>query len=585
MVPFVAYDLETTRIKEGTPLVKYITAFGEAVFLSRRIRATKKDPYSDLAYVLRNYFITEEQHGYRFIGWNANKFDVFMVAKALLQFDDIILRPYLTRSKSLRGLKVIGIAGDLKDKEWEFLDGMAMTGLDTVGMKLKKFLDLFAPEYQKLELDFEKVAFDPTNAEHIAYAERDSEGLYRAMVKVNQIAIDLTGTVLQPTMGNLAIKYFQSQLPDDIVCWVPGDDLKAILHASPKRGGFCWIARQYEGKVWKYDINQAYAAAMRDAELPCGSCVPSVDYVEGSPGVYHCVIVYSSGSSGAPVPFYYRDIDTNEGRFSNGVEAVETWILSTEIDHLRETGWTVEVKRGYFWDGSFNMKEMVDSLERLRFSDPGGPNGPLGTMVKVVGNSAYGKTLEQLGGLELVMAKECPEGYEPFMPEAEGMENVYCAEGEEFFRPYHCPQIGCFITAHVRIIVRNAALSDHKHFIYADTDCVVYSRPVTFLDIDPKRYGAWKKESDGVDYIFIGKKVYWGADGVTHAKGLHVRHLTKADYEQWKEGKPPKQRQTQRNNFVKFIGGAEMFHDLVREGTDVTKSKQAKLDKGEFKPK
>lgn len=576
--PFIAYDLETTRISVGTPIVKYLTAFSEDFKLSTRVNATRDNPYSHLGELLEENLLVPKFNHYRFIAWNGNGYDVFFIAMAILLRGDYILRPYLTRSKNLRGLRVTGI-NSKKGRDFEFLDGMAMTGLDTVKMKLSKFVNLFAPQTEKLELDFSKEEFDADNPEHVAYALRDSEALYYAMKKVNEVSVKLTGAALQPTLGNLAIKYLQSKLPDDVICWPPNDELKEILHGPAKRGGYCWIRKQYKGKVWKYDLNQAYAAAMRDAELPQGSCAPTSDFEKDLPGVYR---VRVSRDKKTRVPFYYRDISSNAGLFCDGGE-IETWLLSTEVEHLIEDKWNVEILEGHFWEKSFNLKDMVDELERLRFTDPGGPSGPLGIFVKTLGNAAYGKTLEQLEGMELILANTCPEGFGPYMPEIPELEKVFCKEGNPFARPYHCPQIGCFITAHVRIVVRNAALAASDAFLYADTDCVVFSRAVGHLDINATRYGAWKEECAGDEYILIGKKCYWGENGeIVHAKGLHVKNLTKEDYELWQLGTPPSQKQTQRMNFVKFMTGHQMFGEMERRGTDVNKSKQTKLVNGEF---
>lgn len=575
--PFIAYDLETSNIAEGTPTIKYLTAYGENFKVSEAIKG--KNRYAHLEEILSEQFLTREKNGFRFIAWNGNGFDVFFIAKSLLESDDYVVMPYMTRSKSIRGMKVLGV-GRKEGLSWEFLDGMAMTGLDSAKMKLSKFVGLFAPQYPKLELDFSKEEFNPRNKRHVEYADRDSEALYYAMLRANEIIKNLTGNDLQPTMGNLGIKYFQSRIPKNVRVWKPATALQDVLHGPAKRGGYCWIAKQYVGPVWKYDINQAYAAAMRDAELPHGSCVRAAKFNEEKPGVYRVTI---SRDVRTAVPFYYRDDATNTGSFTNGKEAV-TWILSTEIKHLRADNWNVEIHEGYYWQGAFNMREMVDDLERLRFTDPGGPKGPLGELVKILANSAYGKTLEQLGGVEYVMAKKKPDGYLPVSDDDPQLAQTYFRVGQVYPKVYHQPQIGCFITAHVRIILREAALKAPKHFVYGDTDCVAFSKPIDFLTINPTHYGDWKVESAGTEHIFIAKKVYYSEDG-KHAKGLYVRELEKEQFEKWFAGTPPKQMQTQRQNFVRFMAGQEMFITQERGGTDVTKSKQAALLNGEFSPR
>lgn len=588
----IAYDLETTNIKEGTPTVRYLTAYCgvvnasvgrknvtlSEVKISCAIRGnTRGEALSDYLSTLETNLLIPDYKNCRFIAWNGNKYDALLTAQALLLSDNWEVHPFLTKSKSLRGMRVIG-RNEKAGLEFEFLDGMAMTGLDTVGMPLKKFLKLFAPDYAKLDFDFDKQEFDPDNPEHVAYAERDSEGLWHAMQAVNDKMIKLTGNELQATMGRAAINYLVSQMPEGKQVWRPHTEAFDIIHDRAKRGGYVWIAKQYKGKVWKYDLNQAYAGAMRDCELPCGSMVGVHEYQDGQPGVYRCTIQRQNSSA---IPFYYKDADTGAANFTSGAR-VTTWILSTEIDHLLMDDWEVEIDEGYAWSDSFNFADMVNNLERERFSDPDGPGGPYGIVIKTLGNSSYGKTLERLDGISLVLAKQCPDGYVKYAQM--GDDPVYAKDEGQSFAPYHQPQIGAFITAHVRIQVREAALAMPEHFIYADTDCVVFSAPATHLDIDPRRYGAWKAETEGVEYCFIGKKVYFGADGSRHAKGLRIRDVSDAEFNAWYAGDVPKQKQLQRVNFLKMVAGQDMFRYLERAGTDVRKLKTVRFDGQNFFP-
>jgi hypothetical protein len=201
--------------------------------------------------------------------------------------------------------------------------------------------------------------------------------------------------------------------------------------------------------------------------------------------------------------------------------------------------------------------------------------------MKYIGNGSYGKTVEQLDGLELVMSAEQPEGYSPYIGcEENGLQYIWFKISEPVGREYHQPQIGAFITAHVRMVVRRAALLDPDRWLYADTDCVVFSghKLPAGLDIDPGRYGAWKIEDEGTPYIFAAKKVYASLDMKTsHAKGMSVRKLTLLDFENWFAGKPPSQTQIQRMNFVKVLAGSDMFieRDKVGENLAATRKRAA----------
>ena len=107
MAKLIAFDFETTPIKNGTPEVLYLTAHGENNYkLSIPIQGKSKNKLKLLRDVLEQHFLTEENNGAQFVGWNANKFDSYFIAKALLESDKWMLQPYMTASKALRGVRV-----------------------------------------------------------------------------------------------------------------------------------------------------------------------------------------------------------------------------------------------------------------------------------------------------------------------------------------------------------------------------------------------------------------------------------------------------------------------------------------------
>lgn len=584
----VAYDFETSRIEPGTPRPLWLTAYGAELQLETYIR-----DLPTLGKILVRYFLTPELMGVKFVAWFGNGFDAYFVAVALVTNPDYILRPYLTQSNSLRGLRVINAcdANNPKAKGWEFLDGQAMLGLP--GVPLAKFLATFAPDFGKLlgVIDFEREEFNPRNKAHRDYAMRDSEGLYHAMVRAQSILLDNFGEPLAVTMGGACIRIFKANIPDDVTVATPRDEVLQLVRDYVMRGGFCYCARRYHGPVWKYDINQAYAAAMREAQLPQGfTTFTEGEPPEGSPYIAEL----TASKRGNIIPFYYRTEIHGRMCSAFSTERIDrTWLTSIEVDQLRREGWDVTITRAYSWDGSFSMRDYVDRLERLRMTCEGGPSGPIGTMAKAVGNHSYGKTVESLGDAEYIMGSECPDGWAPFYGDAtEPLEHVfYRFLDPDDVRPkdYHQPQLGAFITAHVRMVLRRAALLAPDAWLYADTDCVVFSRDVTAeLDIHPSRYGAWKVEDAGTVYRIIAKKVYtqeasaevraaW--DKMTpserakaikrSAKGLNIKTLTPEDFDRWHEGTPPVQQQTQRNNFLAVVRGVEMYRRQERAGTAV----------------
>ena len=573
----IAYDFETTNIAKGTPRPLYLTAYGADFLFSGEVLGA-----SHTAEILQTRFLTPENNGARFVAWNGNKFDVYFIAMALLKLPDYVIRPYLTGGKSLRGLRVIqrqyenGVestnAKGTKEIAWEFLDGIAMTGIQK---PLKDFLKTFAPEFGKLESpNFDAgEQFNPRNESHRRYAERDSEGLYHALEKARELCVENFSIDLSATIGNMAIKIFQRHVPKMVECWKPPAKALRAIRESVMRGGFCFCVKRYRGTVWKYDINQAYAAAMRDARLPAGRCMWSA---KRNPYAVAYIARVTAKNFRNRIPFYHRDITTGKSVFALQ-EITDTWLTSIEIEQLERERWTVDVAECWYWDNRFSMKDYVNKLERLRTGSGRDPKDAQGELMKSIGNNSYGKTVETLDGMELVMAAEQPEGYSPYPIDDECDDSLNCIWykfGTPMMREYHQPQIGAFITADVRMRVRRAAIIDPEAFLYADTDAVTFFRPVT-LDIDPGRYGAWKVEEAGTEYIIAAKKVYASVDGKTkHAKGMTVRYLTTEDYEKWLAGVPPIQTQIQRQNFVKVLAGYDMFVERVKTG-EIIKKKAA----------
>ena len=208
---------------------------------------------------------------------------------------------------------------------------------------------------------------------------------------------------------------------------------------------------------------------------------------------------------------------------------------------------------------------------------PGGPSGAEGLMIKAIGYNSYGKTAERHGGEEIVMSLTRPVGYQAYHEDDPALGSIWCKNSNPLQRVYHCPQIAAFITSHVRMVVRRAILLNPSAWLYADTDCAMFSAPVA-LDIDPVRYGAWKIEEEGAPYRIINKKVYHkiGDKKIKHAKGMNIARLGEAAFKRWYEGNAPVQYQVQRQNFLNFLSAPDkMFKTRKRKGeSDATKQKR-----------
>lgn len=549
--PIVAYDYETGRIPEKpsdlmTVPPKYVTAYGKNVFQSQRL-ATEQD----VLFAFSDLWVQCDDRT-RLVAYNGNRFDLRILMSALAR-SAFTVEPFFAKQAGLRGAVIRH-----NRKSVYVLDAIAMIG---PSVNLKTFLEQFAPAYQKHKLDLSRVEFNPGNPKHVAYAERDSEGLYHAMVEAERLVKTVTGIGLQCTIGGLGIRTFASRMPRSAISFALDTEAFHVVRRIVMRGGYVY-ARKYKGRLWTYDLNQAYAAAMRDCKLPAGRmCRTQVEHRK-RPGVYEVVL---GRKQLAPVPYPVRnDKGVLVETFGEGIV---TWLTSDEIRCLRRHGWLCVVQRGFVWQSHFSMTTFVNSLEARRKAYASGT--AMNTIVKNIGNNAYGKTLQESGNERYIVSAKRPRGAFPvFDGSGEHIDGLWFrTEKRDTRRRYERPQIGAFITAHVRTVLYDAIMGDPDHFVKCDTDSVSFTRPQTLL-ISPWRYGDWKLVTDGKRDIVIGKKVYWSTGKGATCKGLRVKQLKRRDFERWfAEGTPPNQTQVQLLSWKKSL--APLWRVQERSGTRV----------------
>lgn len=558
----VAYDLETSPIKAGSPRPLYLTAWAPGFEVAEPIR-----DFANLHHVLTHQLLTPENSGAKFAAWNGNRFDAYFIAAALVRDDRYRLVPLLTKSRELRGLEVLSL--DNESQRWNFVCGMAMLGIDCT---LAELLESFAPDLPKLPAPNWSRGFDATRDDHRAYAMRDSEGLWHALDRAQRIVMDEFGEPLGLTMGGTGIRVFQASIPRNVVIKPPEPEAETVIRQFLNRGGFVFCRGKFEGPAWKYDINQAYSAAMRECLMPCGSMLYDRFGPEETAGAY--MVKLSAIKPDNVVPWYVKMEDAQGRIRATYARTVirDAWVTSDEHRQLISEGWEIEESEHWQWARTFSMRDFVDRLEQLRAQAPGGPQGPTGRMVKSIGTNCYGKTAEQPDGIEYCLARECPSGYLPWYEDddADPIEHVFWRAQEVAPRPHHQPQIAAFITAWVRMELRRAALLDPGAWLYADTDCLIFSRDMShLLDIDATRYGAWKVESAGEHHRIIMPKVYQ-SERKNAARGMNVKALTGEHFEKWFKGEAPNQTQVQLRNFLDVMRGADMYRAINRRGSVTT---------------
>lgn len=552
--PILAYDLEATNITAGeTPRPEYLTVElepgGEVVGIPTPGNAS-------LYEALCRYVLTPENVGKRFVAHNGNRFDEYLVAFAIAENPRYIVTPYYNRMMQIRGMMVT----DRYDKRqnWHFSDSIAITGW-SVG--LAQLTTTFAPEYAKGHIDFDTTTFDARNPEHVEYAINDTRILSRAINNYRGMIESFTGIPIQNTIGKLAIKYFEKNMPPDVCIWNVPEPRQYLLD-NTRRGGYIYAPHRYRGPLYSADINQSYTFQQRKP-MPCGRCYATHNYKRDRLGIYACTIYYPNRRS-VHAPCYCVGTD-GKPRMVTGSEPFTTFLTSPEIEKYREWGWQIDILVGIYWAESFTMTTMSELLERERIRY--GPKSPMGIIIKNVGNNSYGKTAEQHDGIRYFVAKERPDGAYMAYPE-EPSSRLWVTHEQPTRDIYQKPQIAVFITAHARLQVAEVIERLGEHALYADTDSIKSDRDVReYLDIDDARYGAWKYEGYDNDAIILNKKSYWFRDEPCW-KGLSVSRLTRDEYVYcYETGVPPEQVQRQRLSMQRVLRGEPMFREMRRHGS------------------
>lgn len=573
---FIAYDFETSNITNGrddkplTPLFYYLTMFGADVAVSESLGGDEQTIGA-----IKRYFLRPELNGAIFVAWNGNRFDGWLILSLLCRNKAFLRRykihPFVAKQAGMRGFQIT----DDENNIWSFYDGIAMLGL--LGTSLAAFTEKFAPDHAKLSgtIDWDKEEFDSTNPDHVRYAEVDSEGLYFGIIRADEIVFQLTGFHLGCTLGGVAVRNLIANLPQAALIWRPRNDHWYALQNFARRGGLCF-ARRYKGPLYQYDMNQCYAAQMRTMELPCGNTRFVYTYERGYVGEYVCTIGRSTPSA---LPFlcciFEGDYKKKSGSIQCFGRSTTTIICSSEIETLTRWGWEVDVHYGWVYDDSFNLKDMVDNLEALRMKCES-PNDAVGTMIKALGNHAFGKTGEQPPTGQYVISCERPDDDAILAGDESDILWWTPAEDMQNEKLYHRPQLAAHITAGARMVLYEEGMKHAHIFVKCDTDSIATSEPIDSLQFDKSLYGAWKIEYEGIDSVVLGKKVNAvypdGKPAKIVAKGMRIKELTGAQMRTWFDGwEPPLQTQVQVSSWKGATSGKDMFKVLDKKGTDFRK--------------
>lgn len=552
---FIAWDLETTPIKpEETPRPLFLTAYGKDIKISEPIQS-----YEHLGQLFLDRLLIPKYKGFRFVSYNGNRFDNYIVSIGLLKCEGIQIIPLIARDQ-IRGIV-------LKRDKMRFTldDGMSMLGFDG---SLNDLATQFLGEQK--EKGVENGVWNGS----VEYAENDSRILYESLEEAQKYLFKFGLGSLQTTAGSTAKFFFRSQMPEEKFCRTPPPHTREVIHKSAYRGGFAWADRQYKGKAYKYDINSAYPSAMRKP-LPSGRCFKTSNYQAGKLGIYHCEGVLKTN-----VPFYFSPY-TDGLKRHRGSYACKTlmpcWLASPEIEQLKSEGAKIKIISGYFWEDSFSFKNAIDQLEKLRAK-----GGALKAIAKAIGNSAYGKFAQRGNNEEYQISHLKPsKGW--FRYDAFGeYKNLWVTPNikKHWTNDFYQPQLSTFISAYVRMELRRAIIKQGAAFLYCDTDSMILTQRAKGIEIHPTKFGAWKCEAINHEMVIVGRKTYADLTALNVVSSC-VR-LSVDDVVKWLEGQTPKTEMQTRTNYLNALFGEPMFKQIYRSGMDYDNNSGMKLQDGKY---
>lgn len=407
--------------------------------------------------------------------------------------------------------------------------------------KLEKLAQSFCPEIPKLEIDFEKVRFDPTNPQHLEYAKRDVQILLVGIPRLCAMLQRHFNVLPSGTFAGTAVKSWQAHMPADRKYnsskWGP---IEAYIRQAYYGGLVFLTTTNVQENCTTIDLNSSYPASMCDFGVPYGRTTESVDYHDDRMGIYH-VVVRAPDDLRIPI-LPARDAKGNMRWFRGEFETVVT---NRELVFAAKHGYEIlEIKSGLVWEETiFPFNDFIEKCKAIRkeFALPadapkGTPITAEETLAKFMQNSLYGKFGSRRKRRKMFAAHAMTDEQRLTAVPYDDEGKWYMAE--EMDEEMRCmPEWAVFITAHSRLRLLQAAYSiGVENVFYGDTDSLTVKTGFETLADIGSEYGQWKVEKIWKQFRAIAPKVYTGifADGRFYgaAKGLPRKGITD---EHWRE--------------------------------------------------
>jgi len=363
------------------------------------------------------------------------------------------------------------------------------------------------PELRKLEID-DITRFDPTNAEHVAYALRDSESLhvgltnfFAALAEHFRVDPGLTvaSTAIRAWRHTINRKYYP---PSDM------EDQELRRYYYGALTGLTSVERVEGAET--FDINSSYPAVMESTSMPL-----RWEWEDAAPARYWSRYLDSSVEGfidctvRTPDDLLVPILPTRDAHgamtWRRGTLRVSVTLaeLRFALEHGYELVDIVRVCR--FTSTAVVFREFVDLCRSLRYAHKG---SAIEQVAKLLQNSLYGKFGARRERYVTVFVEdEFRESRELFPTVIDGLYLETVADQLQAM-----PQWAAWITANARLRLLDAIYRiGPERVLYYDTDSITTWPGAFPSDLaDEREYGKWKLEKRWRWFRPCAPKVYFG---------------------------------------------------------------------------
>lgn len=277
------------------------------------------------------------------------------------------------------------------------------------------------------------------------------------------------------------------------------------------KGGWTYLNPKFKNKEVKegsvYDVNSMYPWAMKYCLLPYGEPYYFTGEYKPNPNYPLYVIDFVTEFKLKPGKYPSIQLKNTIGYADN--EYIEESDRPLEL-HLTSVDFElfkhnynyeiIEYRGGYMFKGKVGMfDEYIDYWYNVKTTSKAEGNHGMEKIAKLMLNSLYGKFGSRMTGFSKI----------PYFDEELNKVRYKTTKEPEKRSGGYLP-IATFITSYCRDKIIRAAEVCGERFIYADTDSVHIEgrEPVSGMDVDKFRLGAFKLEEEFIRAKFIRQKTY-----------------------------------------------------------------------------